>query len=53
MNKIIRALMIILLLITLTTGFSIQVVAQEPFWYQPKDATLNDNAYNKTTTFSL
>jgi predicted secreted hydrolase len=45
--------MIILLLFILTTSFSLHAVAQEPFWYQPKDATLNNNAYNQTPYFSL
>jgi len=53
MNKIIRPLKIALLLFILTTSFSLHAVAQEPFWYQLKDATLNDNAYNQTPYFSL
>jgi predicted secreted hydrolase len=42
--------LLLVLLIPLATSY---VGAQDPFWYQPHDASLADNAYNQTSYFSL
>jgi len=47
-----RPLLIILICILASTLQS-QVAADQPFWFQPHDATAQDNAYNTTAHYAL
>lgn len=53
MKKSLRLLISLLFLFIYIISVSICILAQDPYWYQPRDIKLDDNNYKETTTISL